>query len=75
MIPKETLFNQIFLAKDEDELHQMVSLNSLFADDNWKPLGENKSNYGVVKNQQSNPIAALIEKTTNSIGIGVGIYY
>ena len=38
-----------------------------FKSDNWKPLGGNYSNYGVVKNQQAAPIAALIEKITNSI--------
>lgn len=33
----------------------------------WHPLGGNESNFGVVENQQSSPIAALIEKITNSI--------
>ncbi len=30
-------------------------------------MGQNRSNFSVVNNQQSNPIAALIEKVTNSI--------
>ncbi|HEY2581972.1 MAG TPA: hypothetical protein VGI43_09200, partial [Mucilaginibacter sp.] len=34
---------------------------------NWHPLGDNESNYGIIENQQSNPIAALVEKITNSI--------
>lgn len=63
-----TLFNQIYNAKDEIELQVIIDNNiELFDNENWKPLGDNKSNYGVVKNQQSSPIAALIEKTTNSI--------
>lgn len=62
------LFNQIYSAKDEIELQVIIDNNKeLFDNKNWKPLGDNKSNYGVVKNQQSSPIAALIEKTTNSI--------
>src|SRR5690554_1374445 len=64
----ETLFKQIYFSKDEEELNQVLENHpQIFDDVNWKPLGENKSNYGVVKNQQSNPIAALIEKVTNSI--------
>jgi hypothetical protein len=34
---------------------------------NWHPLDGNESNFGVIENQQSSPIAALIEKITNSI--------
>jgi len=33
----------------------------------WVPLGGNENNYGIIENQQSSPIAALIEKLTNSI--------
>ena len=62
------LFDKIYNAKDEFDLQLIIDNNtSVFDNSNWKPLGNNKSNYGVVKNQQSSPIAALIEKTTNSI--------
>ncbi|GLU45410.1 hypothetical protein [Allomuricauda sp. NBRC 101325] len=62
------LFFSIFNAKDEEGLLSVISQNpKIFDDTNWKPLGDNQSNYGVVKNQQSNPIAALIEKVTNAI--------
>lgn len=64
----QKLFLDLFQAKDEEELSLIIDYNpDIFKDENWKPLGENYSNYGVVKNQQSNPIAALIEKVTNSI--------
>lgn len=67
MSPSE-LFTSLFNAKDEEDVLCVIKANSeLFDDSNWKPLGGNHSNYGVVKNQQSNPIAALIEKATNSI--------
>ena len=33
----------------------------------WRPYGQNESNFGVVENQQSSSIAALIEKITNGI--------
>lgn len=63
-----TLFKSLFFAKDEDELNVLIEENhQIFNQGNWKPLGGNYSNYGVVKNQQSNPIAAIIEKITNSI--------
>ena len=64
----EDLFKSLFFSKDEIELQLFIDNNkAIFNNSNWKPLGGNKSNYGVVKNQQSSPIAALIEKTTNSI--------
>lgn len=64
----EELFFELFNAKDEEELVKVIESHShIFDDKNWKPLGNNDSNYGIVKNQQSNPIAALIEKVTNSI--------
>lgn len=66
---EEQLFQELYFAKDEQDVQAIVEkYQSTFNDEkNWKPLGNNQSNYGVVKNQQSNPIAALIEKATNSI--------
>lgn len=64
----KNIFDELYFSKDEEELTQVIEqYPEIFDDANWKPLGENKSNYGVVKNQQSNPIAAQIEKVTNSI--------
>ena len=64
----QSLFLKLYQAKDESEVEDIIAQNeSIFCDENWEPLGGNFSNYGVVKNQQSNPIAALIEKVTNSI--------
>jgi len=64
----EELFHLLFNSRDENDVQEIVEANeSIFEDKNWRPLGQNPSNYGVVKNQQSNPIAALIEKVTNSI--------
>lgn len=66
--PLNRLFEVLFSARDEAELQKVIESHpTIFSDANWKPLGDNKSNYGVVKNQQSNPIAALIEKVTNAI--------
>ena len=68
MNSNERLFKEIYKAKDEEELDAVINkYPDIFNATNWKPLGDNHSNYGVVKNQQSNPIAALIEKLTNSI--------
>jgi hypothetical protein len=62
------LFFDLYNSKTEKEIEEVISRNPfLFKQDNWYPLGENYSNYGVIENQQSNPIAALIEKITNSI--------
>ena len=68
ILSNRELFFEIFNAQDEDDLLKVMEDHpDIFDDGNWKPLGDNRSNYGIVKNQQSNPIAALIEKVTNSI--------
>jgi len=64
----EFIFNELFSANTEEEVDKVVKDNlEIFKSENWLPLGQNSSNYGVVKNQQAAPIAALIEKITNSI--------
>ena len=35
--------------------------------DVWRPLGDNPGNLSTVANQQSDPVAALAEKLTNSV--------
>lgn len=63
------LFIELYNAKDEEEVDQIIQKYSSLFDDptNWRPLGGTFSNFSIVKNQQSNPIAAVIEKITNSI--------
>lgn len=64
----EELFNVLYQARSEEEIESIIkSSRGLFSDSMWKPLGGNYSNFSVVKNQQSSPIAAIIEKVTNSI--------
>ncbi|MCF6171904.1 MAG: hypothetical protein L3J66_13080 [Bacteroidales bacterium] len=66
--PKQ-LFLKLFSAPTEGSLEEIIYLYSDIFDntDNWFPLGGNEYNFAVIKNQQANPIAALIEKITNSI--------
>jgi hypothetical protein len=62
------LFFKLYNAKTEEELHEFILRNpDIFETRNWVPIGNNESNYGIIENQQSNPIAALVEKVTNSI--------
>lgn len=65
----KNLFLKLYKAKDEEDVDRVIEEYAfLFNDpDNWKPLGDTLSNFSIVKNQQSNPIAAVIEKITNSI--------
>jgi hypothetical protein len=67
-VSMRSLFFELYNSHTEQELEEKIKKHhEIFNSDNWKPLGENISNYGVVKNQQAAPIAALIEKITNSI--------
>jgi hypothetical protein len=57
------LFKTLYACKDEFELHEFISSHpALFDDSNWKPLGDNKSNYGIVKNPTNSIDALLAEK-------------
>ncbi len=62
------LFEKLYFASTEDEVERIIQSYPEFAiAANWSPLGGDQSYFGVVRNQQSNPIAALVEKITNSI--------
>ena len=64
------LFDALFKASCESEIQDLFGSDYskiLNNSDNWFPLGNNESNFGVIENQQSSPIAALIEKITNAI--------
>ena len=62
------LFDKLYFAQTEDDVHKIVNAHSnIFKPENWHPLSGNENNFGVIENQQSAPIAALIEKITNSI--------
>ena len=62
------LFNKLYFAPTEQELDIIIdTYPDIFKSENWYPLGESDNNFGVIENQQSTPIAALIEKITNSI--------
>ncbi|HET6253246.1 MAG TPA: hypothetical protein VFE32_04205 [Puia sp.] len=62
------LFLDLFNAPTEEATDTVMSrYPTVFSKENWFPLGNNESNFGIIENQQSNPIAALVEKLTNSM--------
>jgi hypothetical protein len=75
------IFEKLYHAQTEADVESYIVENpKIFRYDNWKPIGGTESNYSIIENQQSNPIAALVEKVTNSIDailmkkcIGLGI--
>jgi len=67
MNSNEQFFWNIYDASNEDELHRLVQSHPLLSNPaNWKPYGT-ENNFSTFENQQSNPIAALVEKITNAI--------
>lgn len=67
-IDQKTLFKLLFEANTGQALDEVIlKYPEVFKVENWSPLGGNPSNFGVIENQQSKPIAALIEKITHSI--------
>ena len=62
------LFSILYFAPTEDGVEKVIrNFPDVFKQENWYPLGGDENTFGVIENQQSNPIAALIEKITNSI--------
>jgi hypothetical protein len=67
-INEEILFNKLYSSKNETEVDKIIqAYPDVFKQQNWHPLGDNESYFGVIENQQASPIPALIEKITNSI--------
>ena len=67
-ISPRQLFEELYNAKNEHQVDDVLErYRDLLGAENWYPLGGNESNFGVIENQQSNPVAALVEKLTNSI--------
>ncbi|WP_293307750.1 hypothetical protein [Pedobacter sp. UBA5917] len=65
---EQDLFFKLFNCHTEGEIENVINNDTkIFQQYNWHPLGGNENNYGVIENQQASPIAALIEKITNSI--------
>lgn len=60
---EKLLFSQFLNADSSEEVELAIEGGH----STWLPLGGNENNFGVIENQQASPIAALIEKLTNSI--------
>src|ERR1051325_5151197 len=64
----QQLFWALYRASTEAEVDSVLAQYSeLQQTANWRPYGQNESNFGVVENQQASPIPALVEKIINSI--------
>ena len=63
------IFQSLYSASTESDVDKILDRfqSVLCNSKNWYPLDNNESNFGIIENQQSSPIAALIEKITNSI--------
>ena len=62
------LFDKLYFAQTEENVDKIINTHpGFFKSENWHPFGGDENTFGVIENQQSAPIAALIEKITNSI--------
>lgn len=67
-LDKQELFWKLYNCATETEVKNALEETRLLtAAENWKPYGDNFSNYGIVENQQASPVPALVEKLTNGI--------
>ena len=64
----KTLFRQLFDAATETEVDAIFEQYDLLQKPEfWRPYGDNEAMFGVVENQQANPVPALVEKVMNGI--------
>lgn len=64
----KSLFLHLLDAGTETEVQALLDAEGLSTDPTkWHPYGDNEAFYGVVENQQANPVPALVEKITNGI--------
>lgn len=67
MEPK-TLCDRLLVAEDEETVVRTLSDAGYWDDDAaWRPYGDLDNNYGTIGNQQSEAVAALVEKIVNAI--------
>jgi len=67
-IGAEELCHALLLAETEEKVSDILKLSNLWnRRDVWRPYGDISNNRGIVGNQQSSPVAALVEKLVNSI--------
>ena len=65
---KETLFRKLLDAATESEVDAIFEHYDLLQKPEfWRPYGDNEAMFGVVENQQANPVPALVEKVMNGI--------
>jgi hypothetical protein len=59
---------ELLSSENEDEVVDVLKKWGFWEDvKSWKPYGNVQNNRGIVGNQQSSPVAALVEKIVNSI--------
>lgn len=64
----QELFEKLYKCPNEAAVDRLIEKHpDIFSSADWFPYGGNESNFGVIGNQQENPIAALVEKIINSV--------
>ena len=67
MDPK-TLCDKLLIAEDEQTIVRTLKDAGYWDDETaWRPYGDLENNYGTIGNQQSDAVAALVEKIVNAI--------
>lgn len=63
-----SLLSDLLLAEDEESVVKVLKNHKLYSDESrWRDVGDKPNNQSTVHSQQSNPVAALVEKITNAI--------
>lgn len=64
----DEIFHELLAASCERHVDGILAKHGLTENaDFWRPYGDNEAFFGVVENQQANPVPALVEKITNGI--------
>lgn len=64
---RETV-NRLLKAESEEDVKKIIqSVPEMRNEDNWNPYGNIENNFGVIANQQSDALSALVEKFVNTV--------
>jgi hypothetical protein len=64
----EKLLQELLAAENEEAVLDALNQHGLLTDKmRWRDVGDQPNNQALVNNQQSSPVAALVEKFTNGL--------
>lgn len=63
----KSIFLQLLKAETEQEISNILKKEGMYDPQDWRPYGDQESNWSIIGNQSSSAERALVEKITNAV--------